>query len=460
MKKTYLLLSTLCLVITASAQSVKPDPDKKFAQQQLKEDLAFVKQQLFNAHANAFNQLSKPQYEQVFDAIGNRLKDSMTATDFYKTIKEATAWLNDEHSAITIDPALQTEAYRTGDIFLPVTLTRKGNNFYIGELLTTNTGLQKGQRIIKVNGVPTERVIPQCSIQASGFPEQRNQKALDQFGYLYAISEAKTYHNFELETDKHQKIKVPGTTLKTWQDHVNKKVQMSNGSDPITYTRYGNNGYILVPAFNARTDKDMDSLRQVFDGMFTQMKADGVKNLFIDVSKNGGGNSAVGDLLISYFYGKPYLDYQCNFRRSDEYLNLIKQWGMKDNFYESQPVGKLIHFDPSKTTPPKQAPGLFGGKVYVVVGSGTFSSAIMFATIVKDNHIATLVGQIPPDGHPNHFGEMYGTRLPNTKLNLRFGVKEWIRPTGERKDNVLRPDVVVDVDRSPEEIAKAVTAKR
>ena len=60
-----------------------------------------------------------------------------------------------------------------------------------------------------------------------------------------------------------------------------------------------------------------------------------------------------------------------------------------------------------------------------MVGNNTFSSAIMVATIVKDNHIATLIGQEPANGHPDHFGEMYGSSTPNAKLKLQFGVKEW-----------------------------------
>ena len=77
----------------------------------------------------------------------------------------------------------------------------------------------------------------------------------------------------------------------------------------------------------------------------------------------------------------------------------------------------------------------------MVIGNGTFSSAIMFATIVKDNKMATLIGQIPKGGHPSHFGELYGTRLPNTQIAIRFGVKEWIRPLGNQLKNVLTPDV-------------------
>lgn len=61
--------------------------------------------------------------------------------------------------------------------------------------------------------------------------------------------------------------------------------------------------------------------------------------------------------------------------------------------------------------------------------ASTFSSAIMFATMIKDNQVATLVGQIPDNGHPNHFGEMYGAKPP-CRFTTAIRGKEWIRPSG------------------------------
>ncbi len=104
----------------------------------------------------------------------------------------------------------------------------------------------------------------------------------------------------------------------------------------------------------------------------------------------------------------------------------------------------------------KDNPVRFNGKTYVVIGDGTFSSAMMFATIIKDNHIATLVGQVPKGGHPTHFGEMYNTKLPNTQLDLLFGVKEWIRPAGKGGENILRPDRLINLSKGPESVIQQV----
>lgn len=453
MKKIYLALAFLAFAAYGFGQN--PSPDKKFSPQQLKDDLAFVKRQIYNVHANPFNRVPNQDYEKSFSYLASRLTDSLTATEFYKYIKGTLGWLDDEHAGFSIKPALQTDDYKNGTTWLPLTLAQKGNKYYVNEVLIPNTGLQRGMRIQKVNGDWVEQAVGKASGNATGYAGQQRQKALDQFGYLYSITPRQAWYQFVVETADGKKIKVPGVQLKVWQDYVTAQSGHKD-DDRITYTRYGNNAYINVPAFDARTDKEMDSLKNVFTKMFMQIKADEAKAVFIDVSKNGGGNSAVGDLLTSFFYGKPYNGYQCNFRRSDEYLALITSWGIKDPAYAAYPVGTLIHSDSEKEYPFNPNPARYNGKVYIIVGNGTFSSAIMFATTIKDNHIATLIGQVPPDGHPNHFGELYNTTLPNTKIDLRFGVKEWIRPEGKQGKNILQPDILVDVNRSPEEIIKQV----
>ena len=82
---------------------------------------------------------------------------------------------------------------------------------------------------------------------------------------------------------------------------------------------------------------------------------------------------------------------------------------------------------------------------------------MLFATEIKDNQIAKIIGQTPENGHPSGFGELYNTTLPNTKISLRFGVKEWIRPAGKNNDNVLHPDVLL-TDAQMASVAQLIKA--
>jgi hypothetical protein len=460
MKKNILFCLLLCLQFKGFGQPA--GNNLKFSAVQLKEDLAFLKHQITAVHAFPYSELSKAGYEKLFSSIETRITDSATATDFYKLIKPAVAYLSDEHSQLDLSPDLQANVYKEENIFLPITLSRQGKYYVIDDILSENTTFKTGEIITKINDVPIAGLIQQCALYTTGFPGQRIQKAMRQFGYLYTWANPQIVYNFNILTKSGKSIEVKGVNSKTWQDYIASKTgETPPLSQRIVYTRYKDAGYVNARSFYVKGDADFNLLKTEIENIFKQVQKDNVKDLVIDVSQNEGGNSAVGDILIDYFYDKPYGGYQCNWKRSDEYLKLIKSWGMTNEDYAGKPVGDIIHFD-SDTTSPGANPYRFKGRVYVVIGSGTFSSAIMFATIIKDNHIATLAGETPQNGHPNHFGEMYSTKLPNTKIALRFGVKEWIRPAGKKQENILNPDVVVDLSKNKtgEDLVKALLADR
>ena len=450
------LYSTLLALVITACYTQSAIAQTKLSPAQQKEDVEFLKKQLFDAHADPFTEFKQKEYTWVFDALERQAKDSVDITTFYKRIRPTISWLSDEHAGFDIDTARLNNTYRNEPVFLPFTLKQQGRTFVIDHLLISNTGLKPGDAIVRVNKVPINNLVYRCVEYTTGFRSQRLQNAISQFGYLYTWSEDNAHKQFFIQTTK-QDVKISGVTLKTWYAY---RVSQA-GSTPacpqmISYARFGNAGYINSCSFMTHSDKQVDSLTKVIDALFAQAKNDGVKYLFIDVSKNGGGNSQVGDIMINDFYARPYLGYQCNWKRSDEYLKLIRSWGMTDSAYAAKPAGSIIHFDAGQNSPSVDNPNRFNGKVYVIVGNGTFSSAMMFATIVKDNHIATLIGQTPQNGHPDHFGEVYNTTLPNSKIGLRFGVKEWIRPAGKIADNNLRPDITIDLNKTPEEIIKEI----
>jgi hypothetical protein len=359
-----------------------------------------------------------------------------------KKIKPVIAYLSDEHAQINLKPVLLSPAFRSGNVYIPFTLKKVDGHYIVDACLDTRLESLRGKSISGINGVSLKELIQKCALATTGVPGQREATALRQFGYLYPWASPVLAERFTLQTDDGNTLTVEGTTLQAWDDYLGRQANSASCEDRLSYTRYGDAGYINACSFDvkAKGKYSMDSIKHKIDGIFEQIKQDGVKKLVVDISHNQGGNSAVGDYLISYIYGKPYLDYQTDWKRSDEYLKLLKSWGFNDSVYAAQPAGKVLHF-PAERVTPEQVAYPFKGKTGIIIGPATFSSAMTFATVIRDNHIAPLIGQTPINGHPSGFGEMYYTNLPHTQIFVRFGVKEYIRPAGKGGDNILVPDV-------------------
>ncbi len=442
--KFVLLIALINIINPAFGQ--QNTANKKFSPSELKIDVEFLKQQIFTVHANPYNELTPDHYKILFDSIYDNIKDSLSIIEFYKQIKPIVSHLSDEHSAITL-PKQQLSFFNGNPVFLPFAIKQVKNSYVVDTVFEKGVDLQIGDVIQSVNQIPLHQAIANCEPYTTGFPSQRKEKAIKQFGYL--ISLAYPFKGtFKISKQNGQNISVRGTTAKNWLDYINKiNGEYIDCEHSISYTKYLDYGFINACSFNVTKVNSLEYFGKVIDSIFTEIKRDNIKALIIDISKNSGGNSSVGDLLINHFYNKPYKDYQCNWKRSDEYLNLMKSWKIENKQYEQTKVGDILHYD-SKTIEPMKNSNIFIGKVYVLVGLGTFSSAMQFATVVKDNSMATIIGQEPENGHPNHFGEMYSTELPNTKINVRFGVKEWIRPSGKLTQNTLIPDISLSINKS------------
>ncbi|MBZ4191445.1 S41 family peptidase [Niabella beijingensis] len=429
------LISFTCITLRAQTSRAL------FSPAELKEDLNYLRHLVSTVHVNPYSELTPAQYDSLFNNIAASLEDTATATALLKKIRPVMARLSDEHAQLNLKSALLDSAYRNAPVYLPFMLKKKGNTYCIDRCLGNAPAGYSGWEIRSINGVPVDELVSLCALATIGYPDQRTETALHQFGYLYPWAAGTLTTVFNITSTTGKIITVPGIFLKDWEAFFATQA-VPACAERLSYTRYGDTGYINACSFDVKAEGrySRDSIRAVIDGIFKQVKADGITQLIIDVSRNEGGSTAVGDYLISSIYHKPYLSYQTNWKRSDEYLNLLRSWGFDNAPYAAAPVGKVLHFA-SERISPEPVPYPYNGKTVIVIGPATFSSAMNFATLIRDNHIATLAGQTPVNGHPTSFGEMFYTTLPHTQLFVRFGVKEHIRPSGRVADNYLRPDI-------------------
>lgn len=79
------------------------------------------------------------------------------------------------------------------------------------------------------------------------------------------------------------------------------------------------------------------------------------------------------------------------------------------------------------------------GKLFVIIGRGTYSSALQNAITLSQDTNAILVGEAT-GGKPNHYGEVRKFRLPNIGLLVQYSTRYWLNyPDGDPLS--LEPDI-------------------
>ena len=116
-------------------------------------------------------------------------------------------------------------------------------------------------------------------------------------------------------------------------------------------------------------------------------------------------------------------------------INITKEFLNKPYFYDITKENSPFLLD---NTIPK-----FKGKVYVLIGTNTFSAGQVLATTIADNNLATLVGK-PTGNKPTGQTGASGFKLPNTKKIIMISYTFMERPNKEKNDeNALYPNVEI-----------------
>ncbi len=82
------------------------------------------------------------------------------------------------------------------------------------------------------------------------------------------------------------------------------------------------------------------------------------------------------------------------------------------------------------------------GKLYVIVGRDTYSSAILNTLDFKKYTHAIIVGE-RTSGKPNHYGEVRSFKLPNSKLKVSYSTQYFKRV--EKDENTIITDIEINI---------------
>jgi len=118
------------------------------------------------------------------------------------------------------------------------------------------------------------------------------------------------------------------------------------------------------------------------DSIFSELMDKGSNYLIIDIRDNGGGDDQMWIKGIMPYIAKK------KWQRMTHFLGRVREI---DETYPGR-LGEVAIFDYYGEYEVSDQPK-FEGEVYVIVGRKTYSSAIMFTSIIKDNELGTIVGQ-------------------------------------------------------------------
>lgn len=293
-----------------------------------------------------------------------------------------------------------------------------------------------GDKLVGINGMPFERIleiypdrvsyeVPSygCTVLADEVIK------LEYLDYLGISTENGVTYDYETKAGECFSQHVISEDFLTYSDYCNFS---SSLGCYIPYGKHAENfvSYITDKAHNAAvltltSCECNDVYKQTLKEMFTKIKEERIGNLAVDLRDNPGGNSAVAQEFIRYMDVNGYKSGSCD-QRIGMFMIRFKQGTYMNERYSDL---------------------LFRGKLYLLTSNYTFSSAMLFAYMIKDNNIGKIIGEASGND-PNGYGEVVLFKLPNSGGIFQVSTKRFHRT--DYIEGPVEPDIACDAKEALE----------
>lgn len=398
MKKNLIILISICSFYSSIS----------FSQTDKISDLNFIKTELPKVHKDLFHKISEEEFKKDLEVLKNSVAN-LSELEFVLQLQVLITKLGDSHTGIAYPKYLdKKKSY-------PLKLYWLKDGFYV---IATHREYENllGSKLSAINGISINEILKrfeQIIVKDNdAILKHRVPNILPSKEILDFLEITNTVSNlFEFDNGD-EIIKIQ---LKTSTEFNNPRdyVKIEPATIPLSlqnqremfWFKYLENKNTLYAQYNKCWSKELEqkygseeranklpSFKTFSDSLVNNIKAHSPTKLIFDIRFNPGGSSQQGTELVKE-------------------LSSITE----------------INQD---------------GKIFVIIGRRTFSSAVINAMNFKQETKAVLIGE-STSGAPNHFGEVKKMILPGTKIAVSYSTK-YFKYTEDEGSTII-PDVIVDV---------------
>ncbi|MCX6144209.1 MAG: S41 family peptidase [Ignavibacteriales bacterium] len=437
--------------IPENQENITRQINRRYSSLQLLEDLDFIVSKLSTKEyeRNPFAFVDKNYFSNVVDSARSILSavDSMSLTQFFRLAGRIISLVRDDHATLQLGGewarlGLEGKPYPER-IVAPLSVVFKDSTC----LVIGAGGIPLRANILSINGAPIVKLVS-AILQTTSSSQYGALKAglmvfFDFPKYaleLYALAGLKDSARVRYIPAGRSSAVESYMTLLPYYDRSllaqSLQVIPFQRKPPRQFRVFENTAVVGVNSLRLSNNPDTELKEWLvfLDTTFQSISAAKIPNLLIDISENGGGAERIGYMLLNYLWkGKLRTTYNSEEFALDSLVRLSIFSQMKDVSYADYKWSR------------------FEGRVYLLIGERTFSSAARLADIFKTNRMGTIIGR-PTRGFRSHYGEMASGRLPSTGLPFTWSTKFFVSASGDLEPHGIYPDVNIALDGAEDPI--------
>ena len=451
MKYIYTILLTALTITFSKAQMLTPE--------QLKADITIVKSALEARHPEMYRYISPGNFNTLFRSIEDSLNKPMPVQDFYIAMFPLISSLRCGHTKWLLKDKDYYYPFYTNDLFPLKLYFIKDKAYVISHYSNIEAPILS--EVISINGVSTKNLISDLFGKlafADGYSVEGKYYELNHFFPGIYSTNYGTSSQYTIEylnrAQKPETRTYSGVSLDVIKAFDEKRLRPE--LIPYSFSLVDNEiGWMDINRFfSYRGEPDFNKF---LEKSFSELKRKNIRTLIIDLRGNEGGNEEWGIELYKYLAKSPFKYYE----------NISVKKLVKGDFQEKLPfLFRLLRpfIDQDKKSfaflghkwlkiqnPKKDG---FSGQVYLLIDGQSYSVTTEFASQVKSDGRAIIVGQESAGGYAlNTSGFFSIVTLPNSKIELGiplFGFNMGNSPSKNPMNRGVIPDYEVEI--APEDV--------
>lgn len=421
---------------------------QQFSAAQLQQDLDAVYLQLQGNHPSLFAHCKKADADAAFLQVKKAIIRPMNRIEFTRLLSPFIALFRDGHTSVNVDlDSKELERYaQGGGRFFPLGTLIVNRKLYAGRTNLTETNIRNGDEIIALNGVKAATVVERLKQMWSADGEPN---AIATVQRLFSYSLWVMYGWGSLVTvDYLQDGVVKKEVLQGLAREDFLKLMFNSGS-PVRQLHLYPTYRLAVVEINSYGN--VEKTNAFIDSCFAVIREKGVKHVALDLRKNGGGNSSIGDYFIAHLSRKSYNTISSKTWHLSPMVRQLKEdhW-MKRSIEKSRATytqqGNFL-VSPQFTAQPgaalKDSSLFVDASLYLFTSPRTYSSAHMTAMAVKCGGLGAIIGQ-PTGERLNLTGEILSYATPNSGIRIVIPVASYTTACGDGNQVGVVPDHFVE----------------
>ncbi len=454
MKKTKkLILGLVCWGLSSPAIEAQYPP-AVLSPAELQQDLNILQTELQNVHPGLYTYTPKSKLDAIFKSIRTELDTPSTPLAFFRSLMPLHRAIGNNHTKI-YPPDDYVDALTTQLPRLPLRLYWYQDTLFVTEDVSQENEIGQGSQIVSINGENALEVFRFLANQLTtdgvnlSYPYTLTGLGFSRYyGYFKGTPES---FLIEYKTPEGIQKEMYMSGIPVPEIMANREARIKQGppKDELHFSVQDGVGILRLSTFqiDPSSNSTPKAYKRLLKDTFSQLEADNIKTLILDLRDNGGGFPEAANHLLSYLISKPV------YPSRGEYalVNSISaphhyQEDMFFKHFHRQPLqwdGQYYQVKGAARTKVKPNTLTFTDKLLVLINSRCASATTELLGQIASHCSATFIGE-ETGGNPvtQVASDLLTLVLPNSQLKVQLpAIRSVMNVSFENEGYGLQPDI-------------------